>query len=83
MPAALASALRRLGVPDEGFVDFGSSPTARHLRYMDLRQGARRRPPVADAALPEGVVEVSGKAALYVIRQELLAGPLERQRLAS
>jgi N-6 DNA Methylase len=82
MPAALDSALRRLGVPDEGFVDFGNSPTARHLRYMDLLPGAGRRVPPTDAALPEGVIEVSGKAALYVIRQELLAGPLERQRLA-
>jgi hypothetical protein len=82
MPAVLDSALRRLGVPDEGFVDFRKSPTARHLRYMDLLPSAGRRVPTNDAALPEGVIEVSGKAALYVIRQELLAGPQERQKLA-
>lgn len=81
MRAALDSALQGLCVPSESFVDFAQSPSARHLRYMDLMSSGLRSN-TADETLPEGVIEVSGKAALYVIRQELLTGPTERKRLA-
>lgn len=81
MHAALAEALQRLCVPEASLVDFGQQPSARHLRYMDLLPGDRRAK-VLDETLPEGVVEVSGKAALYVVRQELLAGPIQGAKLA-
>lgn len=81
MHAALAEALQRLCVPEASLVDFGQQPSARHLRYMDLLP-VDRRANVLDETLPEGVVEVSGKAALYVVRQELLAGPIQGAKLA-
>lgn len=81
MHAALDNALHDMCVPSESFVDFSEPPTARHLRYMDLMSSGPRLN-AADETLPEGVIEVSGKAALYVIRQELLAGPTERVKLA-
>ena len=81
MRAALDKALQGLCVPSDSFVDFAQPPAARHLRYMDLMSDGRHLN-ADDAPLPEGVIEVSGKAALYVIRQELLAGPAEQKKLA-
>lgn len=81
MHAALVKALEDLCVPGESFVDFAEPASARHLRYMDLLSTGGRSSPAGEP-LPEGVIEVSGKAALYVIRQELLAGPTERGKLA-
>lgn len=81
MRVALDNALQGLCVPSDSFVDFAQPPAARHLRYMDL-MSAGRRSNTDDETLPEGVIEVSGKAALYVIRQELLAGPAEQKKLA-
>lgn len=82
MLAVLASALRQLGVPAEAFVDFGEAATARHLRYMDLLHRGGRQVASPRESLPDGVVEVSGKAAFYIVRQELLAGASATQRLA-
>lgn len=79
MRASLDEALHRLGVLSEAFVDFSHAPTARHLRYMDL---LRRDEGGPGATLPDGVVEVSGKAAVYIVRGELLAGPSAYQHLA-
>ena len=80
MHGALVNVLQRLCVPPEAVVDFGEKASARHLRYMDLLPGARLG--VAAGPLPEGAVEVSGKAAVYVVRRELLDGPIEGQKLA-
>lgn len=81
MRAVLVSTLQKLCVPSESFVDFAQPPSARHLRYMDLMpSGSRSNAP--DETFPEGVIEVSGKATLYVIRQELMAGPSEQKKLA-
>lgn len=71
MIAAQVSTAERLGVPSDSFVDFRERATARHLRYMDLLPSARRNIEDSEVAL-EGVVEVSGKAALYVLRGPLL-----------
>jgi hypothetical protein len=79
---ALVNALNQLGVPAEAFVSFEGAPTARHLKYMDLLHTATRGSPDDREALPDGVVEVSGKAAVYVIRSQLLAGPKAVQELA-
>ena len=80
MHGALVNTLQRLCVPPESIVDFGEKASARHLRYMDLLPGERSS--VVAEPLPEGAVEVSGKAAVYVVRRELLAGPIEGQKLA-
>ena len=80
MHGALADALQRLCVPPESIVDFSEKASARHLRYMDLLPGERSG--VVTEPLPEGAVEVSGKAAVYVVRRELLEGPMEGQKLA-
>jgi N-6 DNA Methylase len=70
--AAQVSTAERLGVPAEAFVDFRERPSARHLRYMDLLSGFQG--PTADGQDSlEGVVEVSGKAALYVVRSSVPA----------
>jgi hypothetical protein len=71
---ALDNALEILGVSPEAFVSFDSLPTARHLRYMDLLQSPAGVPAGEPVLLPEGVVEVGGKAAVYVIRAHLLEG---------
>ena len=72
MGAAQVSTAERLGVPAEAFVDFQEHPSARHLRYMDLLSASQGS--IADGhALLEGVVEVSGKAALYVVRSGVSA----------
>lgn len=71
MIAAQVSTAERLGVPSDSFVDFRERTTARHLRYMDLLPSSRRNIETSQVAL-EGVVEVSGKAALYVVRGPLL-----------
>jgi hypothetical protein len=69
---AQVSIAERLGVPAEAFVDFQERPSARHLRYMDLLSASQG--PTADGqASLEGVVEVSGKAALYVVRSSVPA----------
>ncbi|KPF65942.1 hypothetical protein IP84_17305 [beta proteobacterium AAP99] len=80
MHGALVDALQKLCVPPESIVDFGQEASARHLRYIDLLPA--ERPSAAADPLPEGAVEVSGKAALYVVRRELLEGPIEGQKLA-
>lgn len=80
MHGALVNTLQRLCVPPESIVDFGEKASARHLRYIDLLPGERSS--VVAEPLPEGAVEVSGKAAVYVVRRELLAGPIEGQKLA-
>lgn len=80
MHGALVNALQRLCVPLESIVDFGEKASARHLRYMDLLPGERSG--IVAGPLPEGAVEVAGKAAVYVVRSELLAGPTEGQKLA-
>lgn len=72
MAAAQVSAAERLGVPAEAFVDFQERPSARHLRYMDLLS-ALQDPTGDGRASLEGVVEVSGKAALYVVRSSVPA----------
>lgn len=72
MDAAQVSTVERLGVPAESFVDFRERPSARHLRYMDLLSASQGRTPDGLASL-EGVVEVSGKAALYVVRSSVPA----------
>ena len=72
MGAAQVNTAERLGVPAEAFVDFQDRPSARHLRYMDLLPASQV--PTADGqASLEGVVEVSGKATLYVVRSSLPA----------
>lgn len=70
MGAAQVSTVERLGVPAEAFVDFQERPSARHLRYMDLLP-ASHRPTTDGLTSLEGVVEVSGKAALYVVRSSV------------
>lgn len=72
MAVAEASAAERLGVPPESFISFREPPCARHLRYMDLLGPARQSENSSEAGL-EGVIEVSGKAALYVVQSALLS----------
>lgn len=72
MAAAHVSVAERLGVPPESFVSFRDHPSAKHLRYMDLL-GQVREPGNAPESTLEGVVEVSGKAVLYVMQGALLA----------
>lgn len=72
MGAAQVSTAERLGIPTEAFVDFQERPSARHLRYMDLLS-ASQGPPADGQVSLEGVVEVSGKAALYVVRSSVPA----------
>lgn len=82
MAIALANALTELGVPPESFVNFGEAPSARHLRYMDLLDAPRRAKQIHELPSPDGVVEASGKAAVYVLRESLLAGPASTEKLA-
>ncbi|WP_257819029.1 HsdM family class I SAM-dependent methyltransferase [Burkholderia glumae] len=74
----LADIVDQLGVPRDAFIGLRETPTARHLRYMDLMS---RPQATAVVGLPEGVVEVSGKAALYVVRDQLMAGDPSDTRL--
>ncbi|GHU17528.1 hypothetical protein FACS189475_01480 [Betaproteobacteria bacterium] len=66
----------RLGVPRDACIDLHEVPTARHLRYMDLMS-----PSVQAGELPDGVIEVSGKAVLYVVRDSLMAGATKDAQL--
>lgn len=76
-PAEIAD---RLGVPRDAYVDLRGTPTAHHLRYMDLVAPARR--PGADTQeLPDGVIQVAGKAALYVLQAPAIAGPPPKEQL--
>lgn len=74
MVIALAEAVRNLGVPDEAFVNFQQPPSARHIRYLDLVHKPAAGPNGPTELLPDGVVEASGKPAVYVIRKHAFGG---------
>jgi hypothetical protein len=73
MAAWFAEVVDRLGVPRDAYIGLREAPTARHLRYMDL-MAPLQKPAAQTGELPDGVVEVSGKAVLYVVREPLMAG---------
>lgn len=81
MTATLNDALGKLGVPEDAVVAFDSGQSARHLKYLDLlHPSLSNNQATTDGypnIFPDGVIESSGKPAIYVIRQESL-GPRSR-----
>lgn len=55
-----AAQLLEYGIPAEAVVEFGSTPTAREVRYLDLFKSGK-----ASEVLPAGVIESAARPAVY------------------
>ena len=73
----LAAQLLDYGIPAEAVVEFGTTPTAREVRYLDLFKGDK-----TSDALPSGVIESAARPAVYFKADNKLgATPLARKDL--
>jgi hypothetical protein len=71
--------LHSYGIPADAVVEFGVSPTARDVRYLDLFKNSRDQ---ETDALPTGVIESAARPAIYFKANESLgSAPLTPSEL--
>jgi N-6 DNA Methylase len=76
---SITSELHSYGIPADAVVEFGVTPTARDVRYLDLFKNSRDQ---ETDALPTGVIESAARPAIYFKANESLgSAPLTHSEL--